>query len=223
MPSVLACEWHLEHAESELCAVPSVHPSYFVKLLFTPHVAAGKATTASLGGGSTHFSHILFFPSFPSSGGSGRRVRQLHSPFSHSLPPFLQLFYPSRPNAGTGRILPGRAAAAQWASPIHYSHIPSHIFSPYSHSPPPLPPLNVGTGKTLLARAAAAECGASFLGINPSSVASKWFGDGVRFIRWAECNTMAHTVRSSLATNPSGAATTWFVGTAYASLEWAVC
>ncbi|GAB4821855.1 hypothetical protein N2152v2_008901 [Parachlorella kessleri] len=40
-----------------------------------------------------------------------------------------------------------------------------------------------GTGKTLLARAAAAECGASFLGINPSSVASKWFGDGVRFIR----------------------------------------
>lgn len=40
-----------------------------------------------------------------------------------------------------------------------------------------------GTGKTLLARAAAAECGASFLGINPSSVASKWFGDGVRFVR----------------------------------------
>eukprot|EP00887_Chlorella_sp_A99_P000837 scaffold5.g837.t1 len=34
-----------------------------------------------------------------------------------------------------------------------------------------------GTGKTLLARAAAAECGAAFLPINPSSVASKWFGD----------------------------------------------
>ena len=40
-----------------------------------------------------------------------------------------------------------------------------------------------GTGKTLLARAAAAECGASFLGINPSSVASKWFGDGVKFVK----------------------------------------
>jgi ATP-dependent 26S proteasome regulatory subunit len=40
-----------------------------------------------------------------------------------------------------------------------------------------------GTGKTLLARAAAAECGASFLAIHPSTVASKWLGDGVRYVR----------------------------------------
>jgi ATP-dependent 26S proteasome regulatory subunit len=40
-----------------------------------------------------------------------------------------------------------------------------------------------GTGKTLLARACAAECGASFLAIQPSTVASKWLGDGVRYVR----------------------------------------
>lgn len=40
-----------------------------------------------------------------------------------------------------------------------------------------------GTGKTLLARAVAAECGASFLTISPSTVASKWLGDGVRSVR----------------------------------------
>ncbi len=40
-----------------------------------------------------------------------------------------------------------------------------------------------GTGKTLLARAAAAECGASFLSVSPSTVASKWLGDGVRYVR----------------------------------------
>lgn len=43
--------------------------------------------------------------------------------------------------------------------------------------------LLAGTGKTLLARAAAAECGASFLAIQPSTVASKWLGDGVRYVR----------------------------------------
>ena len=40
-----------------------------------------------------------------------------------------------------------------------------------------------GTGKTLLARAVAAECGASFLVVHPSTVASKWLGDGVRYVR----------------------------------------
>lgn len=30
----------------------------------------------------------------------------------------------------------------------------------------------------MLAKAVAAECGASFLAINPSAVASKWLGDG---------------------------------------------
>ena len=42
-----------------------------------------------------------------------------------------------------------------------------------------------GTGKTLLARAAAAECGASFLAIQPSTVTSKWFGDSVRYVKAA--------------------------------------
>ena len=42
-----------------------------------------------------------------------------------------------------------------------------------------------GTGKTLLARAAAAECGAAFLAIQPSTVTSKWFGDSVRYVKAA--------------------------------------
>ena len=37
----------------------------------------------------------------------------------------------------------------------------------------------------MLARAVAAECGASFLAIHPSAVASKWLGDGVRYIKAA--------------------------------------
>eukprot|EP00899_Mesostigma_viride_P003329 jgi/Mesvir1/12998/Mv06003-RA.2 len=42
-----------------------------------------------------------------------------------------------------------------------------------------------GTGKTMLARAVAAECGASFLPISMSHVSSKWVGDGVRIVRAA--------------------------------------
>lgn len=37
----------------------------------------------------------------------------------------------------------------------------------------------------MLARAAAAECGASFLSLSPSSIMSKWLGDGVRSVRAA--------------------------------------
>lgn len=40
-----------------------------------------------------------------------------------------------------------------------------------------------GVGKTLVARAAAAECGAAFLPLSPSAVTSKYFGDGPKFIR----------------------------------------
>eukprot|EP00898_Chlorokybus_atmophyticus_P007088 jgi/Chlat1/7380/Chrsp6S07415 len=42
-----------------------------------------------------------------------------------------------------------------------------------------------GTGKTLLARAVAAECGASFITLQMSTIASKWLGDGVRYVRSA--------------------------------------
>ena len=40
-----------------------------------------------------------------------------------------------------------------------------------------------GTGKTLLAKATAAECGASFLAISPSVLMSKWVGESVRVVR----------------------------------------
>ncbi|KAK3270502.1 hypothetical protein CYMTET_21103, partial [Cymbomonas tetramitiformis] len=42
-----------------------------------------------------------------------------------------------------------------------------------------------GTGKSMLARAAAAECGATFLTLSPATVSSKWLGDGVRFVKAA--------------------------------------
>mmetsp|Transcript_8705 Transcript_8705/g.32107 ORF Transcript_8705/g.32107 Transcript_8705/m.32107 type:complete len:929 (-) Transcript_8705:2384-5170(-) len=42
-----------------------------------------------------------------------------------------------------------------------------------------------GTGKSLLARATAAECGACFLSLEPSSVVSKWHGDSVRYVKAA--------------------------------------
>lgn len=41
-----------------------------------------------------------------------------------------------------------------------------------------------GTGKTMLARAVAAESGANFLNISMSALASKWFGEGEKYVRW---------------------------------------
>lgn len=40
-----------------------------------------------------------------------------------------------------------------------------------------------GTGKTMLARAVAAESGANFLNISMSALASKWFGEGEKYVR----------------------------------------
>ena len=48
-------------------------------------------------------------------------------------------------------------------------------------------PSMLGTGKTLLARASAAECGAAFISVTPSTLASKWLGDGVRYVRAPIC------------------------------------
>lgn len=40
-----------------------------------------------------------------------------------------------------------------------------------------------GTGKTMLARAVAAESGASFIAIGPADLNSKWVGEGEKYAR----------------------------------------
>ena len=51
-------------------------------------------------------------------------------------------------------------------------------------SVPPSPP-PTGTGKTQLVRAAAEQCGRAFFAMTPSSILSKWAGDGEKAVRAA--------------------------------------
>ena len=62
-----------------------------------------------------------------------------------------------------------------------------------------------GTGKTMLARAVAAESGATFIAIGPADLNSKWVGEGEKFARVRDCcfcdmesPTLTHTKLGSV-------------------------
>eukprot|EP00191_Tetraselmis_sp_GSL018_P005038 CAMPEP_0177609912 /NCGR_PEP_ID=MMETSP0419_2-20121207/19416_1 /TAXON_ID=582737 /ORGANISM="Tetraselmis sp., Strain GSL018" /LENGTH=1403 /DNA_ID=CAMNT_0019105017 /DNA_START=319 /DNA_END=4527 /DNA_ORIENTATION=+ len=53
-----------------------------------------------------------------------------------------------------------------------------------------------GTGKTMLAKAVASESGANFINVSMASLASKWFGEGEKYVR--ALFTLAHKIAPSV-------------------------